>query len=518
MKQLIVARAFFNKSSKAHAKTKRLVLLLKRCATSMTIFYILQPLYEESNQFSKMPCGISDRDGMEALILMRQLLALLAGLFGLAALIAAVPLVCALREPFVTWYYPIAWYGLILFLDSIRTVCGHESLIFHRPFKFAALCFWSAVIWFLFEAFNFRLANWYYVFVSDDRVVRFIGSWLSFGTVLPALFLIEQLLDDLGLFKKLRIRSIALSRARLFWCAAAGTLCLLLPMLWPRFAFPLIWIFGFLLPLPLFARRMDGTWVDDLMAGQAGRVARILLAGLFCGVIWEFLNYFAVIRWIYTVPFLEELKFFEMPPLGFLGFLPFALECVVLYGVLAAFSLAPEVEQAGKRKTGARPRPAWALFAAVIGLFFGIAVIQGMVDYSIDSYTPRPAAGDLPTQVAAVVGEAGNNDCFALRRKLEKPNIRDLLQTQGVDAGPVIDWVDLALLRGIGTEHARRLAAAGVRSTAQLAQQDPDALSGALAAQGDGRRDTVRKSRIRVWIRAARRISDRAGGLDESHP
>ena len=55
------------------------------------------------------------------------------------------------------------------------------------------------------------------------------------------------------------------------------------------------------------------------------------LSGLLCGVLWEFWNYWAVTRWTYTVPYASDLKVFEMPVDGYLGFLPFALECFAMY-------------------------------------------------------------------------------------------------------------------------------------------------------------------------------------------
>jgi hypothetical protein len=56
-----------------------------------------------------------------------------------------------------------------------------------------------------------------------------------------------------------------------------------------------------------------------------------LLGGLVCGILWEFWNFWARTKWIYAVPILSEIKIFEMPVLGFLGFPPFAVECYVLY-------------------------------------------------------------------------------------------------------------------------------------------------------------------------------------------
>ncbi|KPK87066.1 hypothetical protein AMJ80_12745 [bacterium SM23_31] len=58
---------------------------------------------------------------------------------------------------------------------------------------------------------------------------------------------------------------------------------------------------------------------------------RLLLTGLICGLLWEFWNYWAAVKWIYTVPYFPEYKFFEMPVAGYLGFPPFAVECYVIY-------------------------------------------------------------------------------------------------------------------------------------------------------------------------------------------
>ncbi len=61
-----------------------------------------------------------------------------------------------------------------------------------------------------------------------------------------------------------------------------------------------------------------------------------------CGVLWEFWNYWATTKWTYTVPYAGNVKIFEMPVLGYLGFPPFALECYAMYhavrGVLATDS------------------------------------------------------------------------------------------------------------------------------------------------------------------------------------
>ena len=57
----------------------------------------------------------------------------------------------------------------------------------------------------------------------------------------------------------------------------------------------------------------------------------LALSGLLCGVLWEFWNYWARAKWHYTVPIMENLKLFEMPVPGYLGFPAFAIECFTMY-------------------------------------------------------------------------------------------------------------------------------------------------------------------------------------------
>src|SRR3989441_8232429 len=68
------------------------------------------------------------------------------------------------------------------------------------------MLWWSAVIWFLFEALNFRLQDWYYVFLPDHRVERWLGITLSLATVVPAVLLPPRPLQDLGVGRRLPAR------------------------------------------------------------------------------------------------------------------------------------------------------------------------------------------------------------------------------------------------------------------------------------------------------------------------
>jgi hypothetical protein len=76
------------------------------------------------------------------------------------------------------------------------------------------------------------------------------------------------------------------------------------------------------------------TLIGDWQDGRWGRTVSLMLGGLTCGLLWEFWNYWAAAKWTYDLPFLgplEPYRLFEMPLLGFAGFLPFALECWVIF-------------------------------------------------------------------------------------------------------------------------------------------------------------------------------------------
>jgi hypothetical protein len=53
------------------------------------------------------------------------------------------------------------------------------------------------------------------------------------------------------------------------------------------------------------------------------------LAALICGFFWEMWNYFSLARWSYTIPFVQRYHLFEMPILGYGGYLPFGIACLL---------------------------------------------------------------------------------------------------------------------------------------------------------------------------------------------
>lgn len=55
------------------------------------------------------------------------------------------------------------------------------------------------------------------------------------------------------------------------------------------------------------------------------------LGALLCGFCWELWNFHACPKWVYQVPCVDCWHVFEMPLLGYGGYLPFSMELFVLY-------------------------------------------------------------------------------------------------------------------------------------------------------------------------------------------
>jgi hypothetical protein len=406
-------------------------------------------------------------------------------------------------EPVPTWFYVFAWYPTLALLDGVAArLDGRPSLLARRGLALSLLA-WSPVVWLWFEAANFRLQNWYYVLLPAHPVERWAGIVLSFATVLPAIMLAERALAAAGVFRRaLRpviVRPWHLSASTGLGVAAAG-----LALAWPRLFFPLVWGVGLLLAEPLVYRRTPRlSLYRDLERGEWGRIGRLLVGGLGIGLLWELYNHVAAGSWIYTVPGLEAVKLFEMPPLGFVGFPVFALEAWAIYGALCALGVATPTSgevRVSRRRT---------LVAGALATALSAATLLGMERYAISSTAPRLV--DLPglrAEERAALRDAGLESPRAVARA--SPEV--LVARGALDSGrarEVFETARLVMLRGLGAEHARTLSALGIAGVCDVVEWDGDAL--ARAVRGATGRVRPTPAEARVWLRAAQRACVRRG-------
>ena len=138
---------------------------------------------------------------------------------------------------------------------------------------------------------------------------------------------------------------LRLSKPILIGFIGLGVVGVIWPLIYPSaWLAPVIWLSFIFLVDPINALRGWPSIAGDLSRGDWRRLWSLLAAGLVCGFLWEFFNYWAIAKWTYTVPYLGNVKIFEMPVLGFLGFPPFAVECWVIYILVRSF-LQPAVRE-----------------------------------------------------------------------------------------------------------------------------------------------------------------------------
>jgi hypothetical protein len=263
------------------------------------------------------------------------------GWAGLIALIAAEGLLFRGFQPVAIYFTPLAWTCYILLTDAaVYAMRGHSRLR-SNPGQFAGVAALSVPLWLIFEAYNFRLENWVYTGVPQSWPLALLGYGWSFATITPGILETADLIGSFGWFDA-GAAPLRFSRRTQRTMMFLGALCLMLPIVLPQplaaRLFFLVWIgFVFLLD-PVNCRHGLPSLIGDLAQGRRDWFCSLLASGFVCGWLWEFWNYWATAQWHYIFPMFQRWKIFAMPAPGYLGFLPFALECFVMY-VTAAWLL-----------------------------------------------------------------------------------------------------------------------------------------------------------------------------------
>jgi hypothetical protein len=97
----------------------------------------------------------------------------------------------------------------------------------------------------------------------------------------------------------------------------------------------MLWV-GPLLLLCGLQQLLTGTsLLAPLARGDWRPLLQPALAALACGLAWEFWNYWSLAKWQYSIPQVQRLHVFEMPLLGYAGYLPFGVTCALVMDALA---------------------------------------------------------------------------------------------------------------------------------------------------------------------------------------
>ncbi len=256
------------------------------------------------------------------------------GLLGLILIAIFWPLNWLLPGLRTHWVFFPLWLGYALTVDALAYKRHGTSLYTRSPRKYVGLFFISAPGWWLFELLNARLHNWYYVGAEyfSDAAYAFWAT-LSFSTVMPAVFGTAEWVSARfnGFPAWRRDPKVPPSRPVVVSFFLIGWGMLVLMMAWPRYFFFFLWgsIYLILEPLNVWLGHVNLLqWTDR---GDWRPIAALWSGVLLTSFFWEMWNFYAYPKWVYDVPFVNVLHIFEMPLLGYLGYLPFSLELFALY-------------------------------------------------------------------------------------------------------------------------------------------------------------------------------------------
>jgi len=228
------------------------------------------------------------------------------------------------------------WLGYVVTMNALAWRRTGRSPLTHQTAWLLALFPASAVFWWLFEYLNRYVGNWYYsgIIASGDWDY-FLQGTLPFSTVLPAVLSTRAWLSSFPRLDALALPPLR-GHAALAWGALlAGTFALAGIGIWPEALFAMLWLAPLLVLASLQKLVVGESLFAPLARGDWRPVLLPALAALVCGVFWELWNWGSAAQWHYSVPYVQRFHVFEMPLLGYAGYLPFGVACALAADLVA---------------------------------------------------------------------------------------------------------------------------------------------------------------------------------------
>jgi len=246
------------------------------------------------------------------------------------------------RFPWFTAFQPHTflplWLSYIVVINALTYRRTGRCMMCDRTGFFLLLFPVSAGFWWFFEYLNRFVQNWYYSGTQYGPLAYFILATLSFSTVLPAVAgtrewllastRINRAFGNTWAIKPSRPRVVAAMALLVCGAGLAGI------GVAPDYLFPLLWVSPLIIIVSLQVLLKEPHIFRDISAGNWRGVVSAALAALVCGFFWEMWNVFSLAKWEYIVPLVGRFRIFEMPLLGYAGYLPFGLECAVVLDII----------------------------------------------------------------------------------------------------------------------------------------------------------------------------------------
>jgi hypothetical protein len=245
-------------------------------------------------------------------------------------------------HPFQNYTFTPLWTSFVVFINAVTFRRVGSCLLTRQPRYLLALFPASALFWWYFEYLNRFSQNWYYLGQELFTPLTYtIHASLAFSTVLPAVMSTAELLQTHPALQRTRVQRPLIFANRSAHAVAMLTLAslgLIGVAVYPDYWYPVLWLSPLLILVSLQVLFREGNLLQKLERGEWQAIALPSLAALVCGFFWEMWNHYSYPKWEYCIPYVQRFEIFEMPLVGYLGYLPFGLQCCAVADMVGRLS------------------------------------------------------------------------------------------------------------------------------------------------------------------------------------
>ena len=257
-------------------------------------------------------------------------------LLGIALIALVWPIAWLQWRPFSDYSFFPLWLGYILTVDGLTLLRAGSSPLSRAGRRVVWLFLASIPLWWLFEVINRAPHNWRYQTPRQYGPLAYVLlASLAFSTVTPAVLTTTELIRSFRLNPLRRFGPRRFESRMLLLCHVVGWLMLAALTFFPRQGFPLVWMSLIFILDPLVDRLGGRSLASYLRCGDWSLIFNLGLATVLCGWFWEMWNYYSMPKWSYSVPYAGFWHVWEMPVLGYGGYIPFGVEVFVFYQLVA---------------------------------------------------------------------------------------------------------------------------------------------------------------------------------------
>jgi hypothetical protein len=249
-------------------------------------------------------------------------------------------------KAFQNFTFTPLWTSYVVFVNALTYRRTGTCLLTRQTWYLLALFPASALFWWYFEYLNRFAQNWYYVGQELFTPLTYtVHATVAFSTVLPAVISTSELLQSHPALRRPRFRrplvlgNRQMNAGAMLVFASCGLLGVAVA---PDYWYPVLWVSPLLILLSLQVLFREENLFQKLERGEWQTVTVPALAALVCGFFWEMWNHYSYPKWAYCIPYVQRFEIFEMPLVGYLGYLPFGLQCGVVADLVARLTGASE--------------------------------------------------------------------------------------------------------------------------------------------------------------------------------